>query len=88
MLDWNTGVPNARFEALRLLIRYAHSGGTMVATRIFPHDHDIDALAFTEEGVHRLLIVNRQTAAFRWKCRRSLSEVPFMLSLPESSQPS
>jgi hypothetical protein len=60
MLDWNTGVPNARFEALRLLIRYAHSGGTMVATRVFPHDHDIDALAFTEEGAHRLLIVNRR----------------------------
>ena len=60
MLDWNTGAPNARFEALRLLIRYAHSGGTIVATKVFPHDHDIDALAFTEKGAHRLLIVNRR----------------------------
>jgi hypothetical protein len=60
MLDWNTGEPNARFEALRLLIRYVQSGGTMVGTRVFPHDHDVDALAFTEDGVHRLLIVNRR----------------------------
>jgi len=60
MLDWNTGAPNARFDALRMLIRYAHSGGTLVATKVFPHDHDIDALAFTEDGVRRLLIVNRR----------------------------
>lgn len=60
MLDWETGAPNARFEALRLLVRYAPSGGTMVATKVFPHDHDVDALAFTEQGAQRLLIVNRR----------------------------
>jgi hypothetical protein len=60
MLDWKTGAPNARFEVLHLLIRYAHSGGMMVATKVFPHDHDIDALAFTEDGANRLLIVNRR----------------------------
>ncbi|HTV08276.1 MAG TPA: hypothetical protein VMD97_04445 [Candidatus Aquilonibacter sp.] len=60
MLDWKSGAPNARFEALRLLIRYAHSGGTIVATKVFPHDHDVDALAFEEDGAHRLLIVNKR----------------------------
>jgi hypothetical protein len=60
MLDWSTGGPNARFDALRLLIRLAPPGGTMVATRVLPHDHDIDALAFTEGAFRRLLIVNRR----------------------------
>ncbi len=60
MLDWKTGAPNARFEALRLLVRYMPGGGVMVATKVFPHDHDIDALAFTEGGARRLLIVNRR----------------------------
>ena len=60
MLDWTTGAPNARFEALRLLVRYMPAGGTLVSTRVFPHAHDIDALAFTEGNSRRLLIVNRR----------------------------
>lgn len=60
MLDWNTGAPNARFDALRLLVRYMPAGGTLVATRVLPHDHDIDALAFMEGTSRRLLIVNRR----------------------------
>jgi hypothetical protein len=60
MLDWKTGAPNARFDTLQLLIRYAPAGGTIVATKVLPHDHDIDALAFTEGGAYRLLIVNRR----------------------------
>ncbi len=60
MLDWTTGEPNARFEALRLLVDAMPAGGTMVSTRVLPHDHDIDALAFSEGGVRRLLLVNRR----------------------------
>lgn len=60
MLDWTTGAPNARFEVLRLLVRYMPAGGTLVATRVLPHDHDIDAIAFTEGNARRLLIVNRR----------------------------
>jgi hypothetical protein len=32
----------------------------MVATKVFPHDHDVDALGFMEGGSHRLLMVNKR----------------------------
>ena len=60
MLDWTTGAPNARFEALHLIIHSMPAGGTIVSTRVLPHDHDIDALAYTEGTSRRLLIINRR----------------------------
>ena len=60
MLDWTSGAPNARFDALRLLVRTMPPGCTLVATKILPHDHNIDSLAFDANGTHRLLIVNRR----------------------------
>jgi len=58
MVDWDTGVPNARFEVLRLLHEYTRAGTQRAATK-FPGT-DIDALALFGSGGKQLLVVNKR----------------------------
>lgn len=58
MVDWNTDKPNARFEVLRLLHDYTHSGDQIAQTRFT--GSDIDALALASNKDKRLLLVNKR----------------------------
>jgi hypothetical protein len=58
MLDWATGVPNARFEVLRLLHDHLHPGATMVETRLVAKD--VDALGFEDAAGRHMLLVNKR----------------------------
>ena len=58
MVDWNTGAPNARFEALRLLHDSTHAGDELAQTKFV--SGDIDAQALTGLAGKRLLLVNKR----------------------------
>jgi hypothetical protein len=59
MLDWSTGKPNARFAVLQLIHDHFSAGDTLVSTR-FPGNTEIDAQAFTRDGIRKMLIVNKR----------------------------
>lgn len=66
LIDWETGEPNTRYQALALLLRHFGPGDALVETTTgfpgFP-DPRIYARAFETSGGHRkLLVVNRTPA--------------------------
>jgi hypothetical protein len=63
MLDWNSGMPNARYWALKLLIENAGPGDKQVRTEIsLPF---IEAQAYvTPQGKRKILLVNKRDRPF------------------------
>jgi hypothetical protein len=58
LVDWQTGKPNARFTALRLLHEHLKPGATLVETNLVPRD--VDALAFEDANGRHMLLVNKR----------------------------
>lgn len=63
LLDWETGAPNARYDALALLLRHFGPGDTLVATTTgFPGFRDVRVHAqgfIAPDGTRTLLLVNK-----------------------------
>ncbi|MEZ0341779.1 hypothetical protein ACAG25_17570 [Mycobacterium sp. pV006] len=63
LVDWDTGEPNARYQALRKLLEHFGPGDTLVSTEVgdpkFP-DARVYAQAFvTAEGTRKALLINK-----------------------------
>jgi hypothetical protein len=64
MVNWTTGVPNARFRVLELLHENFSPGDHIVATKV--RIHTVFAQAFvTPTGVRRLLLINESDHSIR-----------------------
>lgn len=58
MVNWTTGVPNARFRVLELLHENFAPGDRIIATRV--RSHAVSAQAFvTPPGVRKILLINK-----------------------------
>lgn len=62
MINWETGRPNARYWALKLLVDNFHPGDRLVETKAAGAD-DIEAQAFATPSGRKLLVINRRNRA-------------------------
>lgn len=60
MVDWRTGVPNARYWVLKLLTENFHLGDRLVATMVHPGTESVLAQGFATPSGQKLLLVNKR----------------------------
>lgn len=60
MVNWETGMPNARFRVLQLLKDHFHPGDKMIATSITTNG--VAAQAYETRSGRKLLLVNKENA--------------------------
>jgi hypothetical protein len=66
LIDWETGAPNARYDALAYLLRHFGPGDALVATSAGHPGHPdprVHAQGFiTRDGTRKLLVINKTGA--------------------------
>ncbi|MGK8520185.1 hypothetical protein ACRS6B_00800 [Nocardia asteroides] len=63
LIDWETGAPNLRYEALALLLRHIGPGDRLAATTTTFPDPRMHAQAFvTASGERKLVVINKSDA--------------------------
>ncbi len=77
MVDWNTGLPNARFRIVELLKNNFGPGDKIVETK--SSSPYVYALAFTGRNVgHKLLLINKRNRDFDLKLPQPAKQIEFV----------